>query len=323
MKKSFLSLLLIIGIVIVSSGQKTIREWSELDDKKFTKKWTYLNTLNYLKTSVKKGWISKDQIPEVKEIGILGITLFQPTFTDVKGVTVLNVYTPFLTSAGSVTLIDELGKYIIPGMLEACKSNGITLSSPENYLNSGEKQKTYDNYEWEPSKLMGATASIASFIRSPQTQYDPEASWGKMVMMADSDIKTWRDIGSLSSQLDLDMMAVVEQTVFFDGKKKSSYLGPIKIVLIGPNPTPKTDEVKYAPIGPLKGYIEGFIYGAVTVTPPEQYEISRIAEEEVDGSKEKIDHLYFDDLTSLNEIYSRITSHLIEYMNAEIADIKE
>lgn len=321
MKKTLLSLVLLAGVFIVSNGQKTLKEWSELEDKKFTKKWNYVNTLNHLKTSVKKGWVTKEEIPEVSEIGILGLTLFQPTFTDVKGFQTLNIYTGYLTDAGITHVIDEMGKHIIPGFGEGCRSGGIEPLASDKYLDSDEKQKIFDAYEWEPSKLMGATAAIASFVRSPQTKYDPKASWGKMVMMADSDVKTWRDIGKLAGQLDLDMMAVIEQTIFFNGKSKTGYLGPIKIVLIGPNPTPETDNVKYAPAGPLKGYLEGFVYSSVIVTPPNEYEVNRIEKIKIDGNK--TDKMFFPDLSPLNKIYSRITAHVIDNMKSEIAALKE
>ena len=139
---------------------------------------------------------------------------------------------------------------------------------------------------------------------------DPSGYQGKFITMANSDYKVSRAIGKFSKEMGLDAMLVYEQTIWFDGKNMA--LGPVTICLIGPNPTPQTEKTKYAPIGPLKGYMEGFIFGNVTGAPPKAIELATIKKKNIE----------WEDFSKFDSIYQRITVNLIDYMNTEFDKLK-
>ncbi|MBT8195611.1 MAG: hypothetical protein HKO56_02865 [Bacteroidia bacterium] len=307
----YLAIVLILTTTLLGQqcfAQKTIKEWSESPDKSFNKKSQYLNHLGFLKNSIKQNWVTPDQIPPIKEAGILSFVVIQPTFTKKSG---SSIYTKYLTSAGSGRLSDVLFPIVMAGMKTSFEEKGISVFIPEEYCDTEEKKTLFDEVEFEPSKLMKASAAIASYIRSPQMKDDPTGYMGKFVTMANSDYKVSRAIGKFSKEMDMDLLITYEQTIWFDGKTMT--LGPITICLIGPNPTPETDKTSYAPMGPLKGYMEGFVFASVTKAPPKAYELGVI----------KKKNIIWSDLDGLELIYKRISDNLIDYMNTEFDNLKK
>lgn len=299
---------LMILVVQLCFAQKTIKEWSETSDKSFNKKYQYVDHSGFLKNSIKQKWLTPDQLPTIKEAGILSFVAIQPTFT--KN-TPKSIYTKYLTSAGTGRLSDKLFPIVMAGMKTSFEGKGISLKIPEEYCDSKEKQKLFNETEFESSKLMKASAAIASFIRSPQMKDDPSGYKYKFVSMAHGDYKVSRAIGKFSKDMGMDLLVCYEQTIWFDGKKMA--LGPITISLIGPNPTPQTDKTSYAPTGPLKGYMEGFVFASVTMAPPKAYELAVIKKKSIIWS----------DLDGLELIYKRISDHLIDYMNMKFDELKK
>ena len=90
----------------------------------------------------------------------------------------------------------------------------------------------------------------------------------KRVAYANADPKIWRAVGKLAGELDLDAFLIIEN--HFTSDKKGTYLQEIGFTLVGPNTVPyrEEDKKKYAPLGPLKGYLEGIMLGHVRMEPP-------------------------------------------------------
>ena len=191
--------------------------------------------------------------------------------------------------------------------MEGFKLNSIQILIPDEYCDTPEKKDLYEDTEFEASKMSQAVAKVASRIRSPLVPEEPAGYYGKMVLMSNSDIKLWRDIGDFARKMEMDAMVIVEQTVYFDGSEIA--LGPVVMTIIGPNPTPETDDTSYAPMGPLKGYLEGFIYGAVTVTPPKSFLLGKVIKKK---------SIQWEDMDGLEVAYARIGSELIKYVNTEL-----
>ena len=107
----------------------------------------------------------------------------------------------------------------------------------------------------------------------------------------------------------MDGLLVIEQTVTFDGKTIA--LNTCTITLVGANPTPQTEETSYAPVGPLKGYLEGFVYGAVTF------------DRHLPLATIKKKNIVWNDLSGLETVYNRASTNLLNYMDEELAKIKK
>ncbi len=127
----------------------------------------------------------------------------------------------------------------------------------------------------------------------------------KLITEANWDIKLMRTIGVFCSKADIDAVLCVQHQISWDGKVL--YWDPLTMSLIGPNPVPENEDDWYAPMEPLKGYLEVFIYGAVTVKQKD-FQFLRYTE------KTGIEHNFWD----INLIYNRAVQSLIDYVNKEI-----
>lgn len=127
----------------------------------------------------------------------------------------------------------------------------------------------------------------------------------KLITEANWDIKLMRTIGDFAKKVDVDAVLCVQHQVSWNGEVL--YFGPLMMSIIGPNPIPQNDEDWYAPMGPLKGYLEGFIYGAVIVKPKEGYYLGY-------AHKKGVEHNFWE----LHYIYDRVAQSLVDYIDVEI-----
>jgi len=82
--------------------------------------------------------------------------------------------------------------------------------------------------------------------------------------------------------------------------------------LVGANPTAQSEKVSYAPVGPLKGYIEGFVYGQVTFTP-KPFVLATFKKKD----------MKWNDINGLETVNKRLADNLIEYIEEELAKAKK
>ena len=305
-KRSIFTLVAALLLSTTIYAQKTIQEWADMDDKQFSKGFQYLNTLVHLKTSVNKGWIPADEVKVPQRIGLLSYSLIQPTATEK---TAYSIYTPYLTDAGTGYVLDALAVPAQTGVTSAFKSKGLEVLTPDRYCNTPEKKKLFEETEFEMSGLLKFAAKLAENIRSRQGVDDPKGYVGKFIVVP-SDPKVYRAVGAFTKQMDLDGMILIEQTVNFDGKVLTLGIGTIS--LIGANPTPESEKVSYAPIGPLKGYIEGFVYGSVTYTP-KPFVLATFKKKD----------MKWNDINGLETVNRRIAEDLLDYIAKEVEKAKK
>lgn len=79
MKKAFITLGISL-FVISLFAQKTVSEWAEPDHKTFFKKSLFGESL-YLLNKFRE---SPEQLPDIKTVGLIGFSIFQPTYGTFK-----------------------------------------------------------------------------------------------------------------------------------------------------------------------------------------------------------------------------------------------
>lgn len=298
--KKLIFLFCILVVPMIGSSQKTLREWAELDEKKWNKQLAYNDYLTNLKRYVK----TEDQKPKVKNVGILTFYMFTPSPSQRN----INLLSPAqITGKGSSFIIDELYDKALPALQAGFKEKGITLMTLDEFLDTGEKKKLYNETEFEPSALAKGTAAWAAKLSGRAYGGDAKATPDgyKLITETNWDIKMMRTTGDFAKKVNIDAVISVMQQINWDGK--NLYLGPTVMSMIGPNPIPENEDDWYAPVGPLKGYLEGFIFGAVIASPPKPYPIG-------ETSKKSIE-INFDEL---DLVYTRLAGSLSDYVDEKI-----
>ncbi len=302
------TLLIILGFSVLCVSAQTIEEWANMDDKKFQKTTKdVIHNTNELKKFAR----SNDELPKFEKIGLLSFSIFDAASFQRKD---LYSYQSFaLNQLGGIYLIDTLFHKTFWAMNETLNENhNLYLLLPDNYNDTEEKKKIYENTEIEISGLFKATASIEKKIRGGLVgDMKMDIPGLKRVGYASADPKVWRAVGKLAGDLGLDGFLIIENRLTTD--KKGTYVTTIAFTLVGPNPVPyrEDDAKKYAPIGPLKGYLEGVMLGSVRIEPPKAVQILTISDKKLAGIHlEGMDKLYARTLdfllTDTKEAYSGI-----------------
>lgn len=312
MKKAVIAL--VLGVISFTGySQKTVKGWSEMEDKKFFKKMIPGTGSGNIKKFINRDDIdNSEQIPKLEKIGILGLSIFQPTFSDKEPYSII---TPYLTDAGSVFFSDMLYKDAVSLMKNAYAANGATLLTPDEYLDTEEEKKRYAEAQFEPSKLMAAVASISNRIRGGQADDVRAGLPGyKYLVGLEADAKMWREIGKFAAEIGLDAVLVIETQLGYDGKNLG--LQKIRTFLVGPNPIPyrESDEKHYAPFGPLKGHLEGIVYGSLIGISPSGGQLLATLK------KGSIKDSYFE---GMDKVYARIAEELLKHSKAELEKLKD
>ncbi|WP_346855211.1 hypothetical protein [uncultured Draconibacterium sp.] len=299
--KKIILIINLLAFCLLAYSQKTIQEWGQMEENKFTKKFGFGTGIHYLKQDFKE----TGQFPKLENVGVLSYALFSPNPTQRN----TSIVSPMqITGQGSSFLVDQLFLKAEPGIRQGLKSKSINYKTSEEYLDTDEKKDLFKNTEFKASNLAKASLKMASFFSGRDYSGDAKGTPDgyKYILQSTMDAKLWRAIGKFTGELEIDGLINVEQTIWWDGKDVA--LGPITMNLIIPNPFPYNEESWYAPVGPLKGYLEGVILASVTVNPPNAYYLGEL-------SKKKTEF----DFSELDVIYERIISSLIDYSKEEFS----
>lgn len=307
MKKNAITLL--IGLICFSGfSQKTVKEWSELEDKKFFKKIQFSSQVHHIKKLAK----SPDEIPKLDKIGILGFSLIQPRYVTK---TKTSIISGAVTEEGTKFFVDIMYGDALPSIKQKFQNLPISIIEPSEYLTDEAKTELFNETVFEVSKSFNWTMKMSMRLRASGKRLSdvkgcPEEL--KYVVVSNADPKVWRAVGKLAGEMDLDAVLVIENTMGFDGKVLT--LQKITTSIIGPNTVPYDEGSKkyYAPMGPLKGYLEGILYGGTEITVPKGNIILATFK------KEKVTSLHFD---GIGEVYSRLVIETMKRTQEKIANL--
>ncbi|NVJ85125.1 MAG: hypothetical protein HWE09_00815 [Cyclobacteriaceae bacterium] len=265
--KNITTLVIVALLTTLHLSAQTFEEWANLDDKKFEKTAAEVihNTFE-----VKKFALSDEDLPKFEKIGLLSFSVFDPASFEKTNLYSYQSIT--MSQLGGIYLIDAIFKKTYFPMNDRVHQNhDVYILLPDNYNDTDQKKKIYEDTEFEISGLFKATAAAEKKIRGgllPDVKVDIPGL--KRVGYANADPKIWRAVGKLAGELDLDAFLIIEN--YFTSDKKGTYLTAVTMTLIGPNPVPyrEENEKKFAPIGPLKGYLEGLVLGSIRMEPPKE-----------------------------------------------------
>lgn len=298
MKKRILAFMISTFSFFISVGQ-TLEDWANLDDKKFAKT---VKEQTHNTHELKKFARSDEELPKLEKIGLLSFSIFDAASFQRK---TLYSYESFaLNELGGITLLDSLFHATFWPMNKVLKEkHNLYTLLPDNFNDTDEKKRIYKSTEFEPSKLFKATAAIEKKIRGglvPDAKVDIPGL--KRVAYANADPKIWRAVGKLAGELGLDAFLIIEN--HFTSDKKGTYLQAIGFTLVGPNTVPyrEEDKKKYAPLGPLKGYLEGIMLGHIRIEPPKN------AIKVITFEKKKFAGFHLD---GIGKLYARAVDYLV------------
>lgn len=306
MKKIAVVMLMVL-VGVKSYSQKFAKDWSELEDKKFFKK----ELITYGDQHIKKFVKSNDNLPVFNHLGLMSFSLFQPNYSKNAKYAII---TPYLTSNGSEFFIDKIYSKALPEIKRQIQELSKSILTPEEFCKTKQQRELYFESNFEASKLSNAVISISERIRGAVNDAKACPDGYRFILMSNADPKIWRAIGEFAGLVDLDAVLVFETTVAFDGKS----LSVVKITasLIGPNPIPynEKNKKKYAPMGPLKGYLEGILFGSIELTPPKNpiwlanFKKGQIKESSFEG---------------LEVVYARLAVHLLNEVQSRFDKLKK
>lgn len=288
----------------------TPTSWAEQQDKKFFKSMQFSSGLHHIKKFAE----TQEQIPEIQKVGILAFSIYQPATKKVKssytsgGVRYESIYAPYITEEGVSAFTYIIYEAALPAMKESFSEQGIELLTPDEYLDTPEKKALFDDTQIQNSGTWEAVIAFVNRLNARATPAVPDGQ--KFVLLANADAAIWRSVGKLAGELGLDALLVVESTYSFDYAAQIA-LRKIDMSLIGPNTVPYAEASvkKYAPFGPLEGYLEGIVYGNLAgLYSKGALLIARVEED-------RYTETHFE---NIDVLYGRISRQLIVDTNVEV-----
>ncbi|MCB0497573.1 MAG: hypothetical protein KDC79_15625 [Cyclobacteriaceae bacterium] len=257
--KIILSIALMLLGIDTTKAQKTISELAQMPDAKLEKLVTedvnsYTIQINQFSNKLrKKGYdIPDDLTPKLKRVGILTYFLVDRNWIELSGAGKdgWGSYTrkeDYLTPAGSETFVTQFYEKALPALVQEFTKQGISLLTPDVFLDTDAKKQAYENKEIKMGGLAKFTKGFAGYL---QKTYDknPAVPVGYRLITeageyGGADKTTVEDIGELLKELDLDALLTVKIEVALEGKDLN--LLSITEVLHGYNPMPDHDYGAY------------------------------------------------------------------------------
>ncbi len=131
-KDKIIIIIAILMMPIIGLAQKSLKEWSEFDEKKWKKQLTFNSYLNNLKRYVD----TDEQKPKIEKVGLLTFYMFTPSPTQRS----INLLRPAkITHAGSDYIVDELFTLGYPGLVRGFEKKAISLLKIGEFLDTPEK----------------------------------------------------------------------------------------------------------------------------------------------------------------------------------------
>lgn len=298
--KSLLTIL-ICSIALGVFGQKSFQDLAELKDKKFAKKVNTYNTIGFV-TQYEKILQSKDIAydadykPDLKKVGLVCFFLVDQNVIDAgaKGWSYDN-----LTLAGSKSFVQEFYDRSLPVLIDHFQKAGISLLTPDQFLDSPEKKEAYANAEIEISKLSKIAGKLTSFFTKtsntsgatpPGYELYPE-----LLASAGGDMKAVDGAGELTEALGLDAILTVQIKVRLEGKKLH-FVGTT-MAMHTYNPLPEDPNKNW-----IGKYYQGYLLSGINMELDKPFEFAQL----------KKKSLKYAEYAGYPEFFARLMPMLIE-----------
>jgi hypothetical protein len=162
----------------------------------------------------------------------------------------------FVSENGGNQLSNEIYNQSIKTLKETFKKNGVVLLTPEEYLNTPEKLKFYNN------EFVPAISKLGNFISNIENKKTDIAVGADYFRCFDiSAAPDYLRSESLGSELTkkLNVKGALSIAVEIQSNGKNVNINGIKMSLHGPNPIPREDK-KYVAQNMGNGYYDGQLY---------------------------------------------------------------
>lgn len=219
---------------------------------------------------------SADQLPDTIalitfNINDLGLTT---TFSN-DYATYTNYYS--LSESGGNLVADDIHSKTIAGLKTEFQKRGVVLLTPEEYLNTPEKQAYYYN-EFVPA--VSKVGKFLSNIENRATDISVCADGYRYFDMgAAFDYLRSESLGAELAQA-LGVDGVLSVGIEIQSQKKEGYLRAIKMTLHATNPNPKEDK-KYIGQKTGTGYYEGQLFAGGGLRFKKPFEVMELGKNQI------------------------------------------
>jgi hypothetical protein len=254
----------VLGILMAAgtaSAQKSIREYVDKTDREKIKSSIVISGRPVTAAGYGDGHganpllTSKDQIP--KKIALINLYIYDLGTTTVSdaGNWVTTTYMAVSGNGGNM-LANEILNKSIADLKGGFSKNGITLLTPQEYLDTEEKRDFY--YEQFTPQM----SKMGNFIGNLETKHQDIAVAadyyrGFDIAAAHDHLRSESLGGVLAKKLEVDGVMIVAVELQSDNKVVNIH--GFKASIHGPNPIPREDK-KYIGQGTGTGYYEGNYY---------------------------------------------------------------
>jgi len=245
--KKILFLNLLIAVSSAVYAQKTIEDLGNLSDKKFFKNTYVFTELNRtLVKQLNKGRIEIEELPQIRNVGLLSIYIKDPAFRKGK-------------RGGVIYKNAPNGNQLVAGILDeflaltnkSLGAFGMQIKTPDQYLNSDDKKSTYKNFFINYSLVPEAKKFGQFFDKNTESYASPEGYRTIYTTVAGDEIEVIVDqVGEITSELGLDAFITIEIGTQTTGK--SIILESVTAMLVAPDPSGRSGGIllgssKYSP----------------------------------------------------------------------------
>lgn len=272
--KSLLTIL-ICSITLGVFGQKSFQDLAELKEKKFDKLISTANSVGMI-TQYEKILQAKNMeydpnyIPDLKKVGLVCYFLVDQNIIDVgaKGWSYDN-----LTLAGSKSFVQEFYDRSLPVLTESFQQAGISLLTPDQFLDTPEKKEAYANAEIEISKLSKIAGKLTSFFTKTSNTSDATPPgyelYPALLAAGGADMKAVDGAGELTEALGLDAILTIQIKVQLEGKKLN-FVGT-SMAMHTYNPLPEDPNKNW-----IGKYYQGYLLSGLTMELDKPFEFAQL-----------------------------------------------
>lgn len=191
----------------------------------------------------------------------------------------------WLTQDGASHFAQRFHEQGIDSLRQAFAAHGMTLLTPDEFLDTDAKRQAYTAYEIKRSaaaKIAMGLVKRMTRAAGGDTEQSAVAAGYRLLATHNvpTDPKTAVSLNDLRLTLDVDALVVVKNGTFFDGKNLT--LGDIQLMMYGPNPMQKIEGKRYIQ------WKDGHHYTSATLTLRPRpgvavFKKDKIVEETYDG----------------------------------------
>jgi len=170
----------------------------------------------------------------------------------------------WLTKDGASHFADRLYQQGLAGLRESLGRHGMELLTHDQFLDSDEKRRAYNDYELKQSMavrlLLGAVGNVVKAANSGKKIDQSAVAPGYRLLPAHvgpADPTVGQSLNELREALGVDALLIVKNGLVSD--EKNVHFADVQVMLYGPNPIAKKEGVMYVQYKEGQCYVDAIL----------------------------------------------------------------